>query len=270
MAGDFVGRDRFLVDLRRCVNDACGGRGGFCLVTGEAGIGKTSLAMHTARYADDEGCAVLWATCSEGGGVPPYWPWVQILRQHAERLGPVPAGAAAILSAGVGGEDRLPVGGVSSSGPDERFALFDAVGSMLARSARLRPLLVVIDDLQWADVPSLALMRFLVGQTMTAPLLLIGLCRDDEPPPDHAARPVFDGLRRRAEVTSLTGLDEAEVARLIDAESGVSASPALAAQVFHRTGGNPFFVREVTRLLQSRGGLQARTPVRAFPMGFGL
>ncbi len=265
-AGDYVGRDRAVADLRRRVDDTQGGRGGFCLVTGEAGIGKTALGMQTARYAEGAGCAVLWSTCWEGDGVPPYWPWVQILRQHAERLGPIPAGAAAILSTEIDAMDQSPVGGVSL-GPSERFALFDAVGSVLVRSAGLRALLVVVDDLQWADVPSLSLLSFLVGQTVTIPLLLIGMCRDNEPDPEHPAWVVLSDLRRRAEVTSLAGLDEAEVGLLIDAESGLSASPALATQVFHRTGGNPFYVREVTRLLQSRGALNAANAGQGVPEG---
>lgn len=264
VADELVGRDAALTRLRAAVDAARAGRGGLVLVAGEPGIGKTALVARAVGPAPDgPDVPVLWATCWDGAGAPAYWPWVQVIRGHAQtcdrpalqvQLG---AGAAEVARladevAELTGERPAAVG----SDPDRsRFRLFDAVSSFLVRAAADRPLCVVLDDLQWADVPSLRLLGFLAARLPASSLLVIGCYRDIEIGPGHPLRALLGEAGRGGELVELAGLDLSEVTRLITDVSGVNPGPGLAEQVYARTAGNPFFVREVTRLLASRDGL---------------
>lgn len=241
--------------LRNAVDDAVTGRGRLTLIVGEAGIGKTALAAEVAGYAAGCGMRVLWATCWDGDGAPPYWPWVQVLRGHEaghghhSMFGSDTTDIARIMPESAGQATVLGDGG------RERFVLFDAVASLLVGAARARPLLVILDDLQWADVPSLLLLNFLAGQVMTAPLMVTGTFRDEEVSPDDQRGRLLAQARGNGEVVALTGLAAVDVERLMGSVAGMRPHPGLAADMLRCTGGNPFFVREVTQLLVSRGGL---------------
>ena len=265
-AAGLLGRGAVLDLLRAQVGDALAGRGGLVLLVGDAGIGKTSVADAAARGAVENGAELLWATCWDGGGAPAYWPWVQLLRDHAERHGPLPAEVQRLLApAG----HRTTRSSMPPAGDErERFRLFDAVTSLLLHRAREQPLVLVVDDLHWADLPSLMLMRFLVLQFARTPVLVVGTYRDDEVRSDPPRRAVLNELRRRGESITLTGLDDADIARLMAAVSGTEPAPAMVAEVSRRTAGNPFFVREVSQLWMSRreqGGMSGSD--RAIPDG---
>src|SRR2546430_1536194 len=159
----FVGRQRELAELRAGLEDAVGGRGRFFLVVGEAGIGKTRLAEELAREAAERGGVAHWGRCWEGEGAPPYWPWVQVIRAllqgvPAEELRPaVGAGAPYLvpLVPELGERFRdLPALSTSPRSEHARFYLFDAVATLLRSAAQRTPLVLVLDDLQWADAPS--------------------------------------------------------------------------------------------------------------------
>ena len=148
-ASALLGRESAVAHLRRAVDDALVGRGRFELIVGEAGIGKTALAAEIADYAAVRDLGVLWATCWDGDGAPPYWPWVQVRRAYQTESRQWsstvegPPDVSRILS-----ELADPAVGRSMLGDSrERFALFDAVSSFLLTAARARPLLVVVDDL---------------------------------------------------------------------------------------------------------------------------
>jgi predicted ATPase len=259
-----VGRESALAGLRRAVDEAVDGRGRFEVIVGEAGIGKTALAAEVAGYAAERGMGLLWSTCWDGDGAPPYWPWVQVLRAYEERYAqPLTFGSDGAEVGRIMPELTGDLGGRTSSvigdGARERFGLFDVVASLLVRAARVRPLLVVVDDLQWADVPSLLLLNFLTRQLVTAPLLVVGAFRDDEVSADAARRSLLAQARSNGEVVALTGLAAADVERLMGSVAGMRPHASLAADVLRRTGGNPFFVREVTQLLLSRGALAEST-----------
>jgi tetratricopeptide (TPR) repeat protein len=271
--GGLVGRESARASLCRAVDDAVAGRGRFTSVVGEAGIGKTALVAEVADYAVERGMGLLWATCWDGDGAPPYWPWVQVLRAYDERYGQQPTG----VSDGAGGATTMlalaaQLSGRPAAAPGdgarERFTLFDAVSSSLVRAALVRPLLIVLDDLQWADVPSLLLLNFLARQVVAAPLAVVGAFRDDEVGADEALRLLLAKARGNGDVVALTGLVTADVERLMRLVAGASPQADLAADVSRRTGGNPFFVREVTQLLLSRGGLgENASGVRGIPDG---
>jgi hypothetical protein len=238
-----VGRDAALAVLRATLDGAAGGRGEVALLAGEAGIGKTALAAELARQAAGAGARVLWGQCWQGEAVPAYWPWVQVLRAATEAAPAVALGDAARLLPGASDADAAG----AAAGPVEepaaaRFRLFDAVVRVLAALAARQPLLVVLDDLHWADEASLRLLQFAARHLARSPVLLLGTYRDLEAP----AR--LHELAGAGQVVALAGLDPAEVATLLEAVTGRRPSEALAAGVWRRTGGNPFFVRELARL----------------------
>ena len=210
-----VGRATELATLRAALDAAAAGRGALVLVAGEPGIGKTTLLSETARIAADRGARVLRGRCWDGDGSPPYWPWTHVLD------GDVPAQAA------------------------DRFIVFDTVARRLAALGRERPLVVVLDDLQWADPASLALLAFCVGQLRDEPVLFLGAHRDLDGPPALAS------LAAAGSTLSLSGLDPSETDRLVT-QLGGEQHDGDVDRIWRRTGGNPFFVTELTRLRMAR------------------
>jgi tetratricopeptide (TPR) repeat protein len=264
-----VGRDRQLGELEAALREAVAGHGALALVTGEAGIGKSRLAAELAARAPAHGARLVWASCWDGGGAPAYWPWVQALRGGV--AGRAPAEVAEDLGPGAGEVLRLApeLAGVLPSPPpappplepdQARFRLFDAVASYLRRSADRTPLLLVVDDLQWADVPSLLLLRFLARDLPRCRLLVLATYRDPElSPQDPVAELVVD-LARTALRVPLAGLASAEVGALVEGATGAAARPALLAALHRRTGGNPLFASELARLLAAQGRLGDAEP----------
>ena len=232
--GSLLGRKSVLAQAGGALDDALRGVGQLLLVCGEPGIGKTALLAELAAQARARGALVLRGTCWDGTGAPPYWPWVQVLRgAGVELVDFAPAGPAAITDAGA------------------RFTLFDRVVRLLTG---LGPLVVVLDDLQWADEPSLRLLEFTARQLVGHPIFVVGAYRDVE----------ASGLLRRVagagQVLPLAGLARDDVGALMTAVGGTRPDDDVIADVWHRTGGNPFFVREVTRLLLAQGAGQQTVP----------
>ena len=265
--GVFVGRERELAELRAAVDEARGGAGGLVLLVGEPGIGKTRTAEEVATYARVQGARVHWGHCHEGEGVPPYWPWAEAIRSYVRDADPVglawELGSGAAEIARIVPELREQAGAAAEAGADEheeaRFRLFDAVATFLSGAARSRPLVLVLDDLHWADEPSLLLLRFLARGFGDSPLLIVGTYRDVELGRHHPlARTLSElaGAERTTRV-QLRGLDSAAVERYIEMSTGTEPAPGLADAVLEQTEGNPFFVSEVVRLLASERRLEA-------------
>src|SRR2546422_7226524 len=262
----FVGRHRELVELRTGLEDAGAGRGRFFLVVGEAGIGKTRLVEELAREAAARGHLVLWGRCWESEGAPPYWPWIQVIRAYlrtARRGAPprVRGGAAAAYLAQLVRE----LGGAQSPGPSvppqsehARFYLFDAVATFLQSRRDHTPLVLIFDDLQWADTPSLLLLQFLVHELRDTAILVVATYREMEARQNPHVADILGALARDGRHLPLRGFGEEEVALFIEGKTGRSASAALVRAVHHETEGNPFFVDEIVHLLVSEGTLEPR------------
>ena len=237
-----VGRDDVLAELRRVVDEAVGGRGHLLLLAGEAGIGKTTMLTAAAGFAESRGIRVGWGWGWPGEGAPGYWPWVQVMRMLGLDI-PWPA------------EDRgQPVRDAPAS---ERFRLFDEVTSLLLAESRIQPLLLLLDDLQWADQPSQLLLDFLARRLPAGAVAVVGGYRDTEPAPG----PVLAALAARTTVLPLTGLGPDAVGDLVADVVGEQRAAEVAAGVHRRTGGNPFFVQQVSWLLH--GGQEGIPPRRA-------
>jgi hypothetical protein len=260
-------------DIARLVDS----HGGVLLVTGEAGIGKTTLVSDAAEHARRVGVLVLGGSCWDSASAPGYWPWVQVIRALRRA---VPTAEWAEITATVGQSlstllgEGAPLSSTSNPGPSiwpdgaprpeeepDAFRLADAVTSALVIASQTRPVMVVLDDLHWADPASLQLLEFAGQHTWFERLLLAGTYRDAEVDAvDSGVRPLLAPVVAKATTVTLTGLDRAEVAALIARVAGRAPEPDVVDEVHRRTGGNPFFVEQTARLWQVEGTLRSVPP----------
>jgi hypothetical protein len=285
----FVGRAQELATLERALARSAAGQGCVCILTGEAGIGKTRTSRVLGEIARRRGADVCFGRCPEQEGAPPFWPWIELLRelctQRGDALGPKDAAqlAAEHLPEWRGG---APTRGASSEPePSEarrdraparpradaelaasRFQLFDAVTRLLVSAARTRPLVLVVDDLHCADAPSLRLLRFFAQAIADAPILLVVLAREIEEPSAVFAETIAElGRLPHTSRLELRGLGVDAIAALARA-SGLAASGAFAAALLRHTDGNPLFAAEVTRWLIARGVAMDALPSGELPV----
>ncbi|MDP9074247.1 MAG: AAA family ATPase [Actinomycetota bacterium] len=256
-----VGRDGEVERLQTVLDGMRVGHGRVVLISGEAGIGKTRLVEELAALAIDQGALVAWGRADDVEGAPPYRPWVQLLvgvldgvdrGVAAESLG-VNAGSIAALVPKV----NECLDGIASplelAPAAARFRLHEAIVDFLGSVAVHRPLVLVLEDLHWADVPTLELTRFLAARAATAAIVLVVSYRvhdGERPQPfDH----LLGTLARlpAVEHIALDGLSVPEVGRFMAQMIGLRPRSALVADVHARTEGNPFFVEELVHLLRS-------------------
>ena len=258
--GVFVGREREVEQMREVVESTLEGGGGLQLLVGEPGIGKTRAAEELATYARVRGARVHWGRCREDDGAPAYWPWLQAIRELVRESDPVAmawqmgAGAAEVAQLVPEVAERLDI---EPSGPTDteeaRFRLFDSLTSFLVAAARDRPMVLVLDDLHWADEPSLLLLKYAAAEVASSGLLIVGTYRDVELGRHHPLARVLGELGGNR--ITLRGLGPHDIERYIEMTAGSPAPPGLAEAVHAQTDGNPFFVGEVVRLLASEGRL---------------
>jgi tetratricopeptide (TPR) repeat protein len=268
--GVFVGRGKELDALRAAVSEAFSGRGQIVLLAGEPGIGKTRLAEETATYAGLRGAQVLRGRSDDWEGAPAYWPWVQVIRDYVHDRDPQmlrsDLGQGAVDIAQVVSDVRdqlpdLPLPPVME--PEQaRFRLFDGIVRFLQAASKRQPLVLILDDLHWADQPSLLLLEFLARERRAARLLVIATYRDVEVGRRHPLSRTLAELARspRSQRLLLRGLSRPDVARFIALSAGIEPPAELIDAVHRETEGNPFFVTEVVRLLVAEGRLE-RAPV---------
>jgi class 3 adenylate cyclase len=264
-ASGYVGRAAERDRLSELWGEACGGSLRLALISGEAGVGKTRLSTHLALEAHGEGRTVLYGRCDEDLGVP-YQPWVQalghlvkeaprgVLDAHVERHG----GDLARLVPALG--DRVPeLASPRESDPEtERYLLYAAAAGLLAGAGEQEPLLLILDDLQWADGPTLSLLRHVVTSGAAMRVMVMGTYRDSNLSRDHPLTSLLADLHREqgVERLKLTGLETGDVVALIEALAGQEMDEdgrALAREITSETAGNPFFAGELLRHLAESG-----------------
>jgi tetratricopeptide (TPR) repeat protein len=253
--GKFIGRGRELNVLDAGLQDARRGQVRLLALVGEAGIGKTSTVEEFIRRADLASERVVWGRCSEQPGAPTFWPWVRAIRDH---LG---ARDAATLRADLAGDAEAIVHLVPSlrdqlghleltpadvDDPEARFRLFDGVASFFRRQATRTPLVIVMEDVHWADEASLLLLGFVARETRNTQLLIIVTYRDRQARRWPRA---FADVARLAHRVVLRGLDRPSIEKLVARSSVRDPSPALVERLLQLTEGNPFFLDEILRVL---------------------
>ena len=247
----FVGRDAACNRIRARLIQAQQGRSQLVLVAGEAGLGKTTLVRRVLE-TQAPSPTVVWGTCWAGVGAPGYWPWTQALDALVAQCGPAACSAdiAELLGSVVPALGRPRPPSANADPRQARLLLFDAVARWLTVVTHEHPLVLVLDDLQWADRSSLELLDFLGRSLHTAALVVIGTYRHDEVPAE--LRDLFVGLTMRADHIQLSGLAGEEVERLVTDLAGARIGQRWSQEIHRRTGGHPFFVRELAAELEHR------------------
>jgi predicted ATPase len=255
-----------MASLEAALAEAMAGRGQMVMLAGEPGIGKTRIAQELASHAGSLGVQTFWGRCHAQEGAPPYWPWVQPIRTYiqqtdADVLGPqLGPGAGDIHEIVPEVRDKLPELELPTplEAVQARFRLFNSIASFLTNVARSQSLLLVLDDLQWADQPSLLLLEFLAEQVPDSRSMLVGTYRDVDLTRTH---PLSDSLTHLARNEcfhreTLGGLERDNVTSWIRNVNGVEPSQRFAQDIYEHTEGNTFFLNEGMRRLE--------TPRRAF------
>ena len=262
----FVGREKELIELCQLLDETREGVGSIALVAGEPGIGKTFLLNQLRNYARSSEVNVYVGFCSDDEGAPPYWPLVQALRPHIEDC-PEEAlrsqlGATASIVAEAMPIVRLRLPDLPPHKPDlnperARFRLFDALAQFLRRAAHEQPILLVLEDLHWADESSLKLISFVSRQLERMSLMVTGSYRDVELRRTHPLYRVLGEIatERRYTRVRLRGWAEADTARYL-ALAGGDLQESLVSELHDQTEGTPLFVAEVVRLLADEDQLR--------------
>ncbi|MCH8223014.1 MAG: protein kinase [Chloroflexi bacterium] len=262
--GVFVGRQREMDQLKASLENALSGRGRMVTLVGEPGIGKSRTALELQTYAGLRNAQVLWGRCYEGGGAPPYWPWVQAIRSFVSSHEPQEVRSQMGSTASVIAEI---VADVKESLPDvqppptlddpesARFRLFDSVATFLRNAGNVQPIVLVLDDLHWADGPSLKMLEFVARELASSRVMLVGTYRDMELNRRHPLSVTLGDLTREHlfERVLLRGLTREDVSRFIEIAAGVVPPRGLIDAVHTQTEGNPLFVTETVRLLIQQG-----------------
>ena len=263
----FFGRGPERDELAAALDQAASGHRQVVLIGGEPGIGKTSLTSVIARMAHDKGWTVLYGRCEEDLGVP-YQPFIEALRTY------VTQGPTDVLEAHVaahGGElghlvpelhRRLPncPAPRTSDPATERYLAVGAATGLLSLASRDAPLLIALDDLHWADRPTLQLLSNVAQSTEVGQLVVLGTYRTTDLGSSHPLTDALASFRRERAVKRmlLSGLDLEDVVALIESASGEPLAAGygdLAAALRDDTGGNPFFVWSMLRHLAESGAL---------------
>jgi hypothetical protein len=237
-AGAFAGREAAVARLHESLARARGGERCVVLVTGEPGIGKTRLLAEFAQ-AVHGAALVLYGRCEDEPAMP--------FQPFAEALAPL-AAADIVMEDLVRPQVGRP--GEPAADPEgDRARLFDAVCEWMEELARSRPLLLMLDDLHWADRATLLLLRRLAGRPQRVPLLLLGSARESDLRGGHPLTEALADIRRDRPVlrVPLHGLDEAAIGAIVEGVTGARPDRTAARALQERTGGNPFFVRELAR-----------------------
>ncbi|HET7036646.1 MAG TPA: AAA family ATPase, partial [Thermomicrobiaceae bacterium] len=245
-----VGREREQGSLRQQLDQMLGGHGGVVLVGGEVGIGKSTLVEDLSVQAEEAGALVLWGHAYDLSVTPPYGPWLEIFRAYqplSQGLPPVPAF--------VGDADELAHVGSQES-------LFAAMRDFFTALAAQRPLVLVLDDLHWADQASLDFFRVLARQAADQRSFLIATYRSDELGHRHPLAPLLPLLVRESGAVRLDvrSLDATDYRALIQSRYALRADDQtrLERYLMRRAEGNPLYAGEVLRTLEEEGVLVAR------------
>jgi DNA-binding SARP family transcriptional activator/DNA polymerase III delta prime subunit len=265
-AAQFVGREGEQQLLENAWKQAAEGGPRLLLIGGEPGIGKTTLASALGASVFEQGAIVLYGRCDEDLGIP-YQPWVEAIG-HVVRCGPeelfenqVPTRMAELarLAPELAGRTGVGVSGTAAD-ESERYLLFGAVVDLLSRCSQLAPTLLVLDDLHWADRPTIQLLRHLITAGSPSRLLIVGAYRDSDL---GAGRPLAGALaefHREPGVARLTlrGLGDIELLAMLESHIGGEMPEdvvPLRNALLEETGGNPFFVGEMLRHFQEIGAI---------------
>ncbi|MGZ4299410.1 MAG: serine/threonine-protein kinase [Solirubrobacteraceae bacterium] len=271
-----VGRLVESEDLLTLLDDATAGIGGVATLSGEAGIGKTTLARQLSTLAEQRGIPAVWGVGASAETARPYWHWIQVVRAIAARR----EGADVFRTLGAVGawlytivpdlELGLPRPGAVGA-EEGRFHLYDALLRLLEIAAERSGLVVVLDDLHFADEASLLALSYVSRAVADKRILIVCTQRDLELEESRRDVAPFSELVRPTLGIALKGLPQADVRRMIETRRDAPPSDALVQRIHELTGGNPLFVSELLSLLEAEGALDdSAIAAGALPLPAGV
>jgi hypothetical protein len=281
----YFGRAPEMSRLLTSLEKAAAGQGSVVLLAGEPGIGKSHALRHLIDQARAGSAIVLIGRCVEGAWVPPFRPFAEAIAGYGEMAGPErlqadlgPAGAALVRIAPRLSQLLPDLGLPPALQPDEeRFRLLDAAAQFFAALSSQATVLLVLDDLHWADAGTALMMRHVARTCGQHRLLIAGAYRTTEKAGEDLLGDMLGAMQPEIECTTirLGALDAEAVGQLLAAEAGARVSPSLITAIGAHTGGNPFFAKEVIRHLaeeralreDSCGELETGLPLVAVPEG---
>ncbi len=264
MRTQLVGREREIAVLDECLEAALSQHPRIVLCWGESGIGKTRLAEEALGSAGSKGAIGVWGRAIESAGAPPYWLWRQVLRALAETVDLREIADECGLAADLSGiAPDIFVGSVGPRAADgsseDRFLQFDAVARLLRHVTTERPLVIALDDTQWADQASIFLLQHIAHTLSNERLMVVVNHRGTERTEGAAVTELLRGSMTRE--IHLRGLSIPEVGRQLASMLGEEVDAREVEYVHGATGGNPFFVKEVGRALTHERAGEPSSPV---------
>jgi predicted ATPase len=259
----FVNRQQETTRLRGLVDRARNGQGAVVLLGGSMGVGKTRLATEVAAYAADQGFLALLGHCYEREEPCPYLPFAEILetalaqapspQEFRQWLGDTAAELALIMPRLRHLFPDLPP--PPALPPHQlRRSLFQSLTECLARASSQTPLFLILDDLQWADEATLALVHYLATRVGHMPVVIVGTYRDSRLDTNPTlVRTLEELLRLGLRPLKLAGLSQEAVGQLLQSLSHREPPQQLVRFMFAATQGNPFLVEELYRHLVEEG-----------------
>jgi len=251
----FIGRAAESSTLDLALDKALAGRGGVVALVGEAGIGKTRIVEEFTARALDSGVQSVWCTSHESQAAPSYWPWTQAVRKITAQLGRVPASAlpkdVAQRVSGISDGMAVNENYEDASGPGsddrQRFLLFDALLQFVKSAARPRSLVIVLEDIHWADRRSLELLEFVATQIESSNLLIVATARDWQ---EGGSAATLNELSRHPGFVrhNIARFGRGETRKLVEVFS--DGPTEIADEVFRLSEGNAFFAVELSRLIR--------------------
>ena len=239
-----VGREAERSIVTEVLGAAVAGTPGAVLVVGDPGTGKTRLVDDALAAAAGMGVVSAVGRCSQDDGAPPLWPWYALLD-----------------GLGIERPAELARTGDTDLGPEGAFAVQDSLARAVRRRARDEPVLLVVEDLHWADTRTLRALTHLVTTLRPGDRVSLVATRRARPHPTGAPADLVVALARHgARTVELTGLGEHDAQALVASVAGPDADPARVAQWRTRTGGNPFFLVELARLATTSAGWRGEVP----------
>jgi tetratricopeptide (TPR) repeat protein/DNA-binding MarR family transcriptional regulator len=261
----FVGRKDELKQVHKTYENASGGRGGFLLISGEAGIGKTRLVNESMKRLARKNIHFLQASCLYQTAVDPYMPFVEALGRYLgraskdlanstmreiESTAPEFGGLLPLARGEEGNETESGEGTINLN--SEKIRIFETINRALTKIAEEYPIVLFIDDLHWADVGSIHLLHYIVRNTRECPILMIGAYRPEELVSNYGEdHPFWDTISRMEREKIITQIDlerlpEADVEEMIgDRLRQLDAPAKLVRQIYRESEGNPFFIEEI-------------------------
>lgn len=260
----FVGRQKEFGLLSSCLDQVRAGRGRVAMIRGEPGVGKSRLAAEIVKEAERRGIAVVAGYCHDREDPLAYGPFVEIVENALSRAASLEAfrellGNNAPDVVRVVPQlhrvmpDLLPSAELQPG--QSRHLMFTGIAEFLARSATRRAMVLLLEDLHWADEATLMLLMFLAQRISDIPVLILGTYRDSEVRPDRPLAKALEDLIRSHAIQHirLEGLSEYAVAEMLQALNGCEMPARFVNRIYSETEGNPFFVEELFKHLVEQG-----------------